>query len=104
MIAVVLATARGLPAAVPEPEPAAGRVRSAIAYIREQRSIRTLFGVQIAGVLFFTVSIPAEVVFAEHTLQTGAGGYGALLSVVGRRGGRRKRRSMPAGASGRPGS
>ncbi len=33
--------------------------------------------------LFFTVSIPAEVVFAEHTLQSGAGGYGALLSSWG---------------------
>ena len=83
LIAVVLATARGLPAAAPEPEPAAGRVRSALVYIREQRSIRTLFSVQVAGVLFYTVSIPAEVVFAEHTLQAGAGGYGALLSSWG---------------------
>lgn len=83
LIAVVLATARGLPAAVREPEAPTGRVRAAIAYIRDQRSIRTLFSVQVAGVLFFTVSIPAEVVFAEHTLHSGAGGYGALLSSWG---------------------
>jgi len=83
LIGLVLATARGLPAGVREPEAPAGRVRAAIAYIRDQRSIRTLFSVQVAGVLFFTVSIPAEVVFAEHTLNSGAGGYGALLSSWG---------------------
>jgi MFS family permease len=83
VVALVLATARDLPAAAPEPEAAAGRVRAAIAYIREQRSIRTLFSLQIAGVLFFTVSIPAEVVLAQHTLHSGAGGYGALLSAWG---------------------
>lgn len=83
VMALVLATARGLPAAVPEPQPAAGRVRSAIAYLREQPPIRTLFSIQVAGVLFFTVSIPAEVVFAKHTLSSGAGGYGALLSSWG---------------------
>jgi MFS family permease len=83
VMAIVLATARGLPAAAPKPEVASGRVRAAIAYIREQRSIRTLFSVQVAGVLFFTVPIPAEVVFAQHTLHSGAGGYGALLSSWG---------------------
>jgi MFS family permease len=83
VMALVLATARGLPAAAPEPEAAAGRVRSAIVYIRQQPSVRTLFSVQVAGVLFFTVSIPAEVVFAEQTLNSGAGGYGALLSAWG---------------------
>jgi predicted MFS family arabinose efflux permease len=83
VIAFTLATARGLPAAAPEPEAAAGRVRAALAYIRQQPSIRTLFSVQVAGVLFFTISIPAEVIFAEHTLDSGAGGYGALLSSWG---------------------
>jgi MFS family permease len=83
VVALVLATAHGLPAAAPEPEAASGRVRAAITYIREQPSIRTLFSVQVAGVLFFTVSIPAEVVFAQHTLHSGAGGYGALLSSWG---------------------
>jgi MFS family permease len=82
-VALVLATAHGLPAAAPAPGPAAGRVRAAISYIRERRSIRTLFSIQVAGVLFFTVSIPAEVVLAQHTLHSGAGGYGALLSAWG---------------------
>jgi MFS family permease len=82
-IALTLATARGLPAAAPEPEETSGRVRAALAYAKSHPSIRTLFSVQVAGVLFFTISIPAEVVFAERTLDSGAGGYGALLSLWG---------------------
>ena len=31
----------------------------------------------------FTISIPVEVVFAQHSLHAGAGGYGALLSGWG---------------------
>ena len=31
----------------------------------------------------FTISIPVEVVLAEHTLHAGAGGYGAMLSTWG---------------------
>jgi hypothetical protein len=38
---------------------------------------------QAMAVAFFTISVPVEVVFAEHTLHKGAGGYGALLSAWG---------------------
>jgi hypothetical protein len=33
--------------------------------------------------LFFTISVPVEVVFAQHTLHAGAAGYGGLLSAWG---------------------
>jgi MFS family permease len=33
--------------------------------------------------IFFTISIPVEVVFARQTLHAGAGGYGLLLSAWG---------------------
>jgi MFS family permease len=34
-------------------------------------------------VLFFTISVPVEVVFAQHSLHTTAAGYGAMLSAWG---------------------
>jgi len=34
-------------------------------------------------VLFFTISVPVEVVFAQHSLHAGAGGYGAMMSAWG---------------------
>ena len=33
--------------------------------------------------MFFTISVPVEVVLAQHTLHKGAGGYGALLAAWG---------------------
>ncbi len=35
------------------------------------------------ALLFFTISIPVEVVLAQHSLHAGAAGYGALLSSWG---------------------
>ncbi len=82
-IAVMFVTAGDLPGAVSEREPAAGRVRAAIALASKDRAIRALLGLQSAALVFFTMSIPVEVVFAQHTLRAGAGGYGALLSAWG---------------------
>jgi len=33
-------------------------------------------------VIFFTISTPVEVVYAEHTLHVGAGGYGAIVARI----------------------
>lgn len=83
-VAVTLATATMLP----RPRDSAdiirhGRVRAALAHARERPMISRLLGVQAVAVLFFTVSIPVEVVYAQHTLQAGPGGYGGLLSAWG---------------------
>jgi predicted MFS family arabinose efflux permease len=83
VIAATLATARRLPGAPPDPAPSAGRLRAAIAYVRDRPPIRSLLTLQAIGVAFYALSIPVEVVFAQHTLHTGAGGYGALLSAWG---------------------
>lgn len=83
VIALNLLTARGLPEAATERRPAKGRVRAALAYVRGEPPIRTLFVLQSVGVLFFTISVPVEVVFAQHSLHAGAAGYGALLSAWG---------------------
>ena len=58
-------------------------MRAAVEYVRERVVIRRLVLVQVFGVLFFTISVPVEVVFAEHSLHAGSAGYGALLSAWG---------------------
>jgi MFS family permease len=83
VIAVSLATTATLPSAPPDPTPPAGRLRAALSYARGHSAIRGLMGLQALALVFFTISIPVEVVFAQHTLHTGAGGYGALLSAWG---------------------
>lgn len=83
LIALILATASGLPEGVHEPEPAAGRLRAAIEHVRRDPAQRWLLVLQAGGTIAFTISVPIEVVFAQHTLASGAGGYGALLSSWG---------------------
>jgi hypothetical protein len=83
VIGLTLATAKDLPDASASRGPAKGRVRAALAYAGGEPVIRALMAVQAIGVLFFTISVPVEVVFAQRTLQTGAAGYGALLSAWG---------------------
>jgi predicted MFS family arabinose efflux permease len=83
LIAVTLATARTLPEAPEDSDPAAGRLRAALAYVRDRPPIRDLLSLQAVGVAFYTISTPVVVVLAAHTLRKGAGGYGALLSAWG---------------------
>ncbi len=82
-VALNLATARRLPAPSAERIPTAGRLRAAIAHIRQHPAIRTLLSLQAGALLFFTLTIPVEVVYAEHSLHAGATGYGILLSSWG---------------------
>lgn len=82
-IALILVTATGLPGAVLDREPTSGRLRAALEYVRGHRVLRLLLLLQAGGFVVFTISIPVEVVFAQHTLHAGAGGYGALLSGWG---------------------
>ena len=81
--ALIMATAHGLPQASESKSPVAVRLRAAFRYARQETVVRRLLGLQAAGLVFFTISIPVEVVFAQHTLHTGAGGYGALLAAWG---------------------
>jgi MFS family permease len=82
-IVLTLAMARALPQPVRDESPSTGRVRAALAHAAERPVIRTLLSLQAAAILFFTISIPVEVVFAQRTLHAGAGGYGGLLSAWG---------------------
>jgi MFS family permease len=58
-------------------------VRAALTYARGHPPIRNLMLLQAFAVLFFTISVPVEVVFAEHSLHAGAAGYGGMLSAWG---------------------
>jgi MFS family permease len=83
LTSVDLATTVGLPRAVPDRLPTAGRLRSAIASVRRDKLITALLVTQGAAVVAFTIAVPVEVVFAQRTLHAGAGGYGAMLSAWG---------------------
>jgi len=83
LITLMLATTSSLPSAVPTPKATRGRLRAAIAHARKEPRVRALLGMQAAGLVFFTISIPVEVVFAVHTLHAGRGGYAALMSAWG---------------------
>jgi hypothetical protein len=76
-------TARGLPREMAAHESSARRVRRALAYARADLALRRLLGLEAVAFLFFTISIPVEVVLARHSLHAGAGGYGFLLSAWG---------------------
>ncbi len=81
-IAVILLTG-GLTGPASEHETSGGRLRAALAHVRATAPLRTLVYLQALGMVFFTITIPVEVVFASRTLHSGAGGYGALLSAWG---------------------
>jgi predicted MFS family arabinose efflux permease len=83
VIAITLASSPGLPEPVPASGPGRGRLRAAFAHARQQPLVRSLLSVQSMLLLFFTISIPVEVVYAQHTLHAGAAGYGVLLSAWG---------------------
>lgn len=82
LIALTLLTSSKLPAASSQSR-GGSRLRAALRYVRGQPAIRRLIGLQAAGVVFFTISIPVELVFAEQTLHAGPRGYGGLLSAWG---------------------
>jgi MFS family permease len=83
VIGLTLASSATLPAVRAPDHERSGRLRAAWAYTRERPTIRRLMGLQAVAILFFTISIPVEVVYAQHTLKAGAGGYGALMAAWG---------------------
>jgi predicted MFS family arabinose efflux permease len=84
LIAVVLGTCRALPRTdLDEPEPFLARTRAGLRYARENRVARFLISGEGLAVIFFTLIVPIEIVYATETLETGDLGYGILLSSWG---------------------
>ena len=84
MIAVVLATcAQPAAAEQSEREPMLQRAREGLRYARTNRVARLLIGGEALAVIFFTLIVPIEIVYAAETLETDDVGYGILLSSWG---------------------
>jgi MFS family permease len=85
--AILTGSARGLPAYQEEPAEEAEswrtRLRAAFAYLREHRYARMLLVAQGTATVFFTLTIPIEVVYARDSLDAGSGGYGAFFAAWG---------------------
>jgi MFS family permease len=81
--AVLVALARGLPAAQRLGRGERWGVRAALDHVRGSRPLRVLLTSQAAALVFFAVVIPIEVAFAKHTLDAGNVGYAALLASWG---------------------
>lgn len=79
----ILFTAGDLPQADPEPGQLRQRLRSGLAYIREQRTLKLLLLAQGAVLIFFSAVLPIEVVYVKETLGAGDSGYGLLLAGWG---------------------
>ncbi len=85
LICPMLLSTRGLPSpsAVRTGGRPGRRLRAAIVHLREQPMTLRLLLLQAAAVLFFTISVPVEIVLARRSLHTGDGGYGAMLAAWG---------------------
>ena len=83
LVALLLATARSLPAGERAEGGWAGRLREAFAYVRGRRLLFGLLLAQAVAMLFFYAVVPIEVVYAKETLNAGDAGYGWLLAAWG---------------------
>ncbi|MGA9858125.1 MAG: MFS transporter [Solirubrobacteraceae bacterium] len=82
VMALILSLTR-LPDAQAEEGSMWQRLGAGIAHARSDRRLATLLVGQGIGLVFFTITLPVEVVYTQHTLHAGAGGYGALMAFWG---------------------
>ncbi len=82
-IAWIVFSAYPLPHAEAEPGKLREQIRAGVGYIRGNRTLSRLIGAQSVVLVFFTLAIPVEVVFAKETLGAGDTGYGLLLASWG---------------------
>ena len=83
VVSAVLATCAALPRTESEPEPFLARTRAGLRYARTNRVARFLICGEGLAVVFFTLIVPIEIVYAAETLDTSDLGYGILLSSWG---------------------
>jgi len=82
-VALILATAGGLPL---EPRPAGGslsRLRAGLSEATSRPGVRRLLAAQALALVFFAAVVPIEVAYAQATLHAGELGYGVLLAAWG---------------------
>ena len=81
-VAVFLAIT-ALPGAKSDPGSVRSRLGSGLAHVRSDAVLTRLLTMQAVGLCIFTITIPVEVVYAQHALNAGASGYGLLLGTWG---------------------
>lgn len=82
-VAMILATAGGLPLDSDQATSSMGRLRAGLREGWSRPGVRRLLGAQALALVFFSAVVPIEVVYAERTLHAGDSGYGALLAAWG---------------------
>jgi MFS family permease len=81
---LLVAVARSLPEPVGGPrERWRARVRDGLAYVRGHETVGRLIAGQSVAILFFTLIIPIEVVYAKETLDSTSLGFGVLIAAWG---------------------
>jgi hypothetical protein len=83
IVAVILATARGLKLDSDRAQSSIGRLRAGLREAWSAPGVRTLLAAQAAALVFFSAIVPIEVVYAKRTLHAGDSGYGVLLAAWG---------------------
>jgi MFS family permease len=83
VVAAVLVTCKHLAATHTDREPLLSRLREGLRYARRDRMARVLLCGEAVAIVFFTLIVPIEIVYAEETLNTDEAGYGILLSSWG---------------------
>jgi predicted MFS family arabinose efflux permease len=83
LVALMLLTARSLPAAERGDGGWFARLRDAFGYVRSERLLFGLLMSQAIAMVFFFAVVPIEVIYAKDTLGAGDSGYGWLLAAWG---------------------
>jgi MFS family permease len=82
-VVVTLIGIRRLPPPKSETSQEPRLLRKALVYAARLRVVRRLLVLQTFSLVFFTVSLPVEIVLTVRSLHSGAGGYGALIAAWG---------------------
>jgi MFS family permease len=82
-IAWIVFTAKPLPRLESAPGRLRDQVRAGAGYIRDHTTLNRLMGAQAVALVFFTIVVPVEVVYAKETLGASDTGYGLLLASWG---------------------
>ena len=83
VIAIALASTRGLPRFEVEHQGWRERLGDGLSFVRRNRAIRLLLIGQAIALVLFTLVIPIEVIYAKESLGTTDAGFGVLLASWG---------------------
>jgi hypothetical protein len=83
IIAMVMRQTTGLPPAAIKQQGWRDRFRDGLAFARTSSTVRLLLVGESAALIFFTLVIPIEVIYARESLDTTSAGFGLLLAAWG---------------------